>query len=243
MAQIDGLPIFAFQTKSMWETINPVEDQGLEKMKAAIKPYITPHSLDHDSHWEDDFFTGLPGFHHKRNEDKGTYTFLREENIELYRRIERQAGEWLQSSMVKLWPLLKDHHFRSVYLMVDLFGLIFEGSSVAGYNPEWSRPAKGVYSFVLSRPLALRMMKHREEDKEMDTHEEHTLVHEVIHMLDHWDLLKPSLLAISDDPWPNLRYCMLKFRGEGSPNSTTCCTATTAPSIPSRRQGGKQLDI
>jgi hypothetical protein len=199
----------------MLETINPTELRAIERMRTAVNAYLNPHPLDHDSHWEDDFFTGIPGFLNERDEEEGTYAYLREENIELYERIERQASEWLQSSMVRLWPLLKDHHFRSVNLMVDLFGFILENGSVAGYNPEYSRPAKGVYSFVLSRPLTLRMMKHREEGTEMDPHDEHTLVHEVIHMLDHWDLLKPSLLADSDDPATNLRYCILNFRSEG----------------------------
>jgi len=215
MRGMRGLYNFAVQSRNMQETINPAETSAKERLEAAVNAYLSPHPLDHDSHWEDDFFTGIPGFLNERDEEEDTYAYLREENIELYERIERKAGEWLHSSMVRLWPLLKDHHFRSVDLMVDLFGVILKNGSVAGYNPEYSRPAKGVYSFVLSRPLTLRMMKHREAGTQMDDEDEHSLIHEVIHMLDHWDLLKPTLLADSDEPGTNLRYCILNFRSEG----------------------------
>jgi hypothetical protein len=180
-----------------------------------IWSYMTPHPLDHDSHCEDCFLSWIPGFLNEPDEEQGIPAYLRDENIELYRRIESDAEQWLRLAMTRLWPLLRLHRFKSVQLLIDIFGYMLENGSIAGYNHESSKPEQGVYHLILSSRLLEKRLAYQSEGKELEFKDHYSMEHELIHLLDHWKIVKESVYKSSDEPKENLKYAILKFRSEG----------------------------
>ena len=132
-----------------------------------IWSYMTPHPLDHDSHCEDSFLSWIPGFLNEPDEEQGIPAYLRDENIELYRRIESDAEQWLRQAMTRLWPLLRNHRFKSVQLVIDIFGFMLNKGSIAGYNHDSSKPEMGIYHLVLSNGVLHRRLAYQSEVREL----------------------------------------------------------------------------
>lgn len=182
---------------------------------SCIHAYMTPHPLDHDNHWEDDFLSWIPGYLNEKDEEQGTHAYLRDENIALYERIEGDIEEWMKKAMANLWPLMQDIQFKSVQVAIDIFNNMLSGQTAAGYNYDVSKPAKGIYHFALSSHLFQKRMKYRLDGKELEFYDEITFEHEFIHMLDHQESVRGSLFRTSSNVSENLRSCMLEYRSEG----------------------------
>lgn len=180
-----------------------------------IWSYIHPHPLDGDSECEDEFLSWLPGFLNEPDEEQGIPAYRRDENIALYRRIEEDAEQWLREAMVRLWPLLRDHRFKSVQLIIDIYGFMLNGNSIAGYNSHDSKPELGVYHLILSSNLLHKWLIVKAESRVFSFDDHYSMEHELIHLLDHWQLVKESVYKSSNEPRENLKFVILKFRSEG----------------------------
>ena len=180
-----------------------------------IYSYMLPHPTDGDSECEDEFLSWLPGFLNEPDEEQGLPAYLREENVKLYRRIEEDAEQWLKEAMVRLWPLLQNHQFKSIQLIIDVFGNMLEGSTIAGYRPDSSKPERGFYHLELSRYMLHKLLVVKAEGRELSFDDHYSMEHELIHLLDHWEIVKESVYKLSKEPRENLKYVILKFRSEG----------------------------
>jgi hypothetical protein len=180
-----------------------------------INAYMSPHPLDEDSFLEEEWISWLPGYVKEETED-GLPSYYHDSNVALYEKIETFTNDLFKKAAERIWPLLKDHHFKKVFISIDYSN--YRGdTSLAGYEYRYSNPGKGTYHFSVDRNLLHRYSAFLDEklDKlpNMNIWE-----HELMHLLDHWEILKASSFAHSDLPLNNLRYYALKYREEGIAN-------------------------
>jgi hypothetical protein len=180
-----------------------------------IHAYLTPDPLNDDNAMEDESLSWLHGFLNEPDEEQGLPAIIRDENIYLYSRIEEDAKSRLAKAIENLWPLLKNHHFRSVQIAIDIFGILLSKQAIAGYNHQDSAPAEGRYLFILSNSLLQRYQISKAENKPISFHDDQTWEHELIHLLDHWEILKGHLFQSSTKTSEITQASILKFRSEG----------------------------
>lgn len=180
-----------------------------------INAYLSPHPLDEDSFLEEEWISWLPGYDKDETED-GLPSYYNDRNIILYEKIEKLTANLFRKGAERIWPLLKEHHFKNINIGID-YSNYKSDTSLAGYQYTYSNPAKGNYQFSVDRNLLLRYSAFLDEKTDrlpnMNLWE-----HELLHLIDHWDILKASSFAHSDLPLNNLRYYALKYREEGIAN-------------------------
>jgi len=181
-----------------------------------INAYLSPHPLNEDTFLEEEWISWIPGYL-KEETEEGSPSYYHDRNIELFENIEKQTEDFFRDAMNRLWPLLKDHHFKSMNIGIDYANLENSSSSLCGYEYKYSRPSKGVYHFTVSPILLNRYALFVNQQKDI-LPDFGIWEHELIHLLDHWEILKASSFANSDIPINNLQYYLLKYREEGIAN-------------------------
>jgi hypothetical protein len=183
--------------------------------KLNINAGIWPHPLDEDSDVEEDFYSDILGYISGETED-GEPSYFNEKNLELFDRIENFLAERCRKGAQRMWPLLNDLYFRTIYVSADVaFGSYT--ASLAGYSPNRSMPEKGVYSFTVKRRL-FDMYNAYLQGATDTLPDSNIWEHEFVHLLDHSEILKGEVFRNSDIPQNNLTYYILNYREEGIAN-------------------------
>lgn len=186
---------------------------NIEDLK--IIAYLSPHPLGEDTYIEEEWISWLPGYSKEQTEDE-TESYLSETNIALYEKIENFTADLFKKAIERMWPLLKDYYFQKICISID-YANYKSSSSLAGYEYKNSNPGKGKYYFSLDQVLLQKYSAFINQKIE-SLPETNIWEHELIHMIDHWEILKASFLVNSDLPLNNLHYYALKYREEGIAN-------------------------
>jgi hypothetical protein len=185
----------------------------LEDIK--IYAYLTPHPLEEDTYLEEDWISWLPGYKAGKSED-GDSSIYREENIALYEKIENYSANVLKAALERMWPLLNGIYFNQIQLAIDYLNYNCS-DALAGYDQGLSDPAKGIYVFHVDQSLLNRYL-HFFNGNEKALPNMNIWEHELVHLKDHWQLVKASSFKNSAYPLNNLEYYLLKYREEGIAN-------------------------
>jgi hypothetical protein len=180
-----------------------------------ISAYMSPRPLDEDTFLEEEWISWLPGYIKEETED-GLESYFNESNIELYERIEHFTAALFKKATERMWPLLNEHHFKKIYIGID-YSNTNNKTSLAGYEYDNSKPGKGIYYFTVDQNLIGKYSAFLNEKIE-SLPNINLWEHELIHLLDHWEILKASSFAGSRLPLNNLKYYALKYREEGIAN-------------------------
>lgn len=180
-----------------------------------INAYLSPNPLDQDGFIEEEWISWLPGYIKGETED-GMPSYYHDSNIALYEKIESFTAELFKKATERIWHLLNEHHFKNIFISID-YSNYKNATSLAGYNYKNSNPGRGSYQFSVDQNLLSRYSAFL--DAKIDTLPNMNIwEHELIHLLDHSEILKSSSFAHSDLPLNNLRYYALKYREEGIAN-------------------------
>jgi hypothetical protein len=191
--------------------------QSAEDLK--IEAYLAPHPLDDFSGLEDEYLTWIPGFLNEVDEIEELPAIYRECNIKIYDEIEALTEFHFRNSIKNLWPLLSKIQFNSLMVAIDITGaLTKQQNTSASYLYEKSSQIEGKYTFGLDRNLLHSYLQAQVKKTALDEHDQSVWEHELIHMLDHENILKGSIYGSSDSPSENFKYFFLKFRQEGIAN-------------------------
>ena len=180
-----------------------------------INAYLSPNPLDEDSFIEEEWISWLPGYIKGETED-GMPSYYHDSNIALFENIESFTAVLFKKATERIWHLLNEHHFKNIFISID-YSNYKSATSLAGYDYKNSNPGRGSYQFSVDQNLLSRYSAFL--DAKIDTLPNMNIwEHELIHLLDHSEILKSSSFAHSDLPLNNLRYYALKYREEGIAN-------------------------
>lgn len=194
------------------DTPGPDDDAG---MNLPLYAYLMPHPLDDDSVFHTEALEWVPGFIAQDDEETGAPALWRESNIRLYETLERLAEKHFSKAFEVLSPLLLRYHFRMLQIAIDVNGLVHSGNAAASYVYGASDPQKGTYVFDISLLLMYRYVMASHNGQELDVHDSDVWIHELIHLMDHQQILAASMYRTSDSPAENVKSCLLKYREEG----------------------------
>lgn len=181
-----------------------------------IWAYLAPHPLDEDGDFEPEFIEWLPGFINEDDEEEGTIALFREENITLYKKIEDLTEKHFRKAINTMWPLLSNIYIHSIQIAIDVSGILGStNTSAAAYLYDKSNILKGKYVFQLDMSLLETYLKYDLENSELPFSQNSIWEHEIIHLLDHKNILTASIYKQSTSPFENFKYYLLKFREEG----------------------------
>ena len=184
-----------------------------------IFAYLAPHPLDDDSAIEGDDLIWIPGFLNEEDEEEGLPATYRECNIKIYDEIEALTEFHFKNSIKNMWPLLSKIQFHSLQIAIDLLGVLTKQKNTsASYLHDKSSQIEGVYTFSLDRNLLHSYLQAKANNTALDNHDQSVWEHELIHLLDHEEILKGTLYGLSDAPSENFKFYFLKFREEGIAN-------------------------
>jgi hypothetical protein len=185
----------------------------LEDIK--IYPYLTPDPFDDESGFEEDWISWLPGYKTGETED-GEPSIYHGDNFRVYEKIENYISGIFRSALTRIWPLLEGIYFKQIQIAID-FTDFKNSSALAGYDTYKSDPARGIYVFHVDQTLLNRYL-HFFQGNEQALPDMNLWEHELIHLIDHWQLVQASSLCNSNVPQNNLEYYLLKYRSEGLAN-------------------------
>lgn len=185
----------------------------LEDIK--IFAYLSPNPTDDDSFLEEDWISWFPGYKTGETEE-GLPSFYHEDNIALYEKIEGYSADLFKAALKRMWPLLEGTYFNQIHLVLDYTNFQFS-DALAGYDAKRSNPGKGRYVFYLDQHLLNRYF-HRLNGNEKAIPNMNIWEHELVHLIDHWEITRASSMANSSTPSNNLEYYLLKYREEGLAN-------------------------
>ena len=180
-----------------------------------VYAYLAPHPLEEDSFIEPEELDWIPGFNAIEIGENGEHPLFREENIEIYNKIESTTVEHFRKGLNNLWPLLNEHMIDHMQIAIDLTGIISSKSSLAGYNFDRSSPAKGKYVFHLDQGLMVKYVEVLNNLSTLGFRTSTTWEHELIHLLDHWEIVKSSTYRESNSIDENFKHFLMKYREEG----------------------------
>lgn len=179
--------------------------------------YLSPDPLDHDTPVESEFLEWLPGFDNSEcKNDDDEMPIYREHNIAIYERIEQYCADQFKKGLENLAPLLKDYLFHHIQISIDLIQNVFASKyALASYHHGFSKPAKGKYVFQLHHTLFCKYMCEMENKYVPDLRDKFVWEHEIIHLLDHYEIAKTALLLRSTSIEEKGKAYKLKYREEG----------------------------
>ncbi len=181
--------------------------------------YLAPHPLDDFSGIEGDYLTWIPGFLNEEDKEEELPAIYRECNIKIYDEIEALTEFHFRNSIKNMWPLLSKIQFHSIQIAIDISGVLTKQKNTsASYFHDKSSQIEGKYTFGLDRNLLHSYLQAKANNTALDNHDLSVWEHELIHLLDHEEILKSSLYGLSDSPSENFKYFFLKFRQEGIAN-------------------------
>lgn len=176
--------------------------------------YLSPDPLDEDSGIEPEFLEWIPGFDSTDTDDE--YSLYRESNVAIYEKIQDFVSDQFRKGLENMFPLLKDHLFKNIQISIDLFGMIFQSNTaLASYSPEFSQPEKGKYLFNIHHRLFCKYIKEMNGEKVENFDDSFIWEHELIHLLDHYEIVRGSLYKASNSSDEIFKYQLLKYREEG----------------------------
>lgn len=184
-----------------------------------IYAYLAPHPLDDHSGIEGDFLTWIPGFLNEEDKEEELPAIYRECNIKIYDEIEALTEMHFRNSIKNMWPLLSKIQFHSLQIAIDISGVLTKQKNTsATYLHDKSSQIEGKYTFRLDRNLLHSYLQAKANNTALDNHDQSVWEHELIHLLDHEEILKSTLYGLSDSSSENFKYFFLKFREEGIAN-------------------------
>ena len=140
--------------------------------------------------------------------------------VEFEAEVIRLVESYFRQACARLWPLIREKHFRSVSIGVDMIGL---ERGLAGYYHIASREGPGDYGFSVSDKVIKEYLKARYDQNYLpDSRIRHTWEHEVIHMTDHRFLTEYKFNIQSTDVREFLIHFLLSFRNEGIAELWSC---------------------
>jgi hypothetical protein len=181
--------------------------------------YLVPNPLEEFSGIDGDFLTWIPGFLNEVDEEEELPAIYRDCNIKIYEEIEALTEEHFKKSINNMWPLLEKIQFRYIQIQIDIAGYLSKSKNgSAAYLPDRSNQIYGEYTFRLDRNLLHSYLQAKANNTALDNFDLSVWEHELIHLLDHEEILKGTLYGLSDAPSENFKYFFLKFRQEGIAN-------------------------
>ena len=177
-----------------------------------VLAYLAPHPLDDDSAIEGDDLIWIPGFLNEEDEEEGLPATYRECNIKIYDAIEALTEFHFRNSIKNMWPLLSKIQFHSLQIAIDISGIISnQKNTSASYLHNKSSQIEGIYTFSLDRNLLNSYLQAKANNTTLDNHDQSVWEHELIHLLDHEEILRGTLYGLSDAPSENYKYFFLCF--------------------------------
>jgi hypothetical protein len=180
--------------------------------------YLHPHPLDIETNgnFEVDEISWIPGFDSSDIGEDGEHPFFRDQNIQLYNKIEAVTLESFRVALKNIWPLLDSYIVNSIQIAIDITGNLFTDSKVlASYNFEDSSPQKGNYIFNLAPRYLAKLLKKSENNADVDIKYNTIWEHELIHLIDHWQSVKSSVYCDSDVSSIYFNFYLSQYRTEG----------------------------
>lgn len=180
-----------------------------------IFSYLTPNPIDEDSILEESYISWFPSYKTGDTAD-GLPSFFHEDNIAYFEKIENFVSQQFHTALQRMWPLIEGIYIEQIQISIDF--LISTGPhTLASYNPQKSNPAKGKYIFSVNQNL-LSSYLYTLEGKEGLIPDNNIWEHELIHLLDHWQIVNAQAFANSNNPSNAFTYYLLKYREEGIAN-------------------------
>jgi len=195
-----------------------ISKNNIDTTGVNVYAYLHPHPLDIETNgdFEVDEISWIPGFDSSDIGEEGEHPFFRDQNIQLYNKIEAVTLESFRVALKNIWPLLDSYIVNSIQIAVDITGNLFTDSRVlAAYNFEDSRPQKGNYIFNLAPLYLMRLLKKIDNNAEVDLKYNTIWEHELIHLLDHWQCVKSSVYNDSDVSSIYFNFYLAQYRTEG----------------------------
>jgi len=183
--------------------------------KININAYLSPHPLDEDSCLEPEDLKCIPGFDDRSIDEDGIHPSFRDNNIEIYKRIETITEKMFRDAVKNMWSLLNNYVITRISIAIDYSGMLFGNNSLAAYNHVDSRPECGYYHFDLTRSFLIRQLHKIDAGEDLSLKFNTTWEHELVHLLDHWESVKSSIYRNSSIPEECYKYFLLKYRTEG----------------------------
>lgn len=181
--------------------------------------YLHPHPLIPDSYAdiETEWFSWIPGFDSRDLGDEDEEPLLRDNNIQLYNKIEEIAVERFNAALKNVWPLLDSLLINNLSITIDVTGDISGSSSLAAYVFADSNPQKGNYYFNLAPSYLHKLLVTSNNGEELDLKYHTIWEHEIIHLIDHRSIEKSSVFRHSNLAIDCLRCYIVNYRDEGIP--------------------------
>jgi len=195
-----------------------ISEEVVEISNVNVTSCLHPHPLIEDSYadLEEHWFSWIPGFDSTDLGDEDEEPLFRDNNIQLYERIESIAVECFNKALTNMWPLLHNYLINSIHITVDATGMLCNSSStLAGYNFVDSTPPKGNYRFDLSPNYLQKLLVSSANGEKLGLKYNTIWEHEIIHLLDHYESLKASVYAETNVAADYFKYYLLGFRIEG----------------------------
>jgi hypothetical protein len=195
-----------------------ISKEVVEVSNVNVSSCLHPHPLISDSYadLEEHWFSWIPGFDSTDKGDDDEDPLFRDNNIQLYEKIESIAVECFNKALANMWPLLHNYLINSIHITVDATGMLCNSSStLAGYNFVDSTPPKGNYRFDLSPNYLQKLLVSSTNGEKLSLKYNTIWEHEIIHLLDHYESLKASVYAETDIAADYFKYYLLGFRIEG----------------------------
>lgn len=199
--------------------MNKISKDLVDLSSLKAHAYLHPHPLDPDSYAdiEVDWFSWIPGFDSRDLGDEDEEPLFRDNNIQLYNKIEEIAVERFNAALENVWPLLDSLLINNLSITIDVTGDISGPSALASYLYDHSDPQKGNYFFSLAPLYLHKLLVASNNGTELDLKYHTTWEHEFIHLIDHRSIEKSSVFRHSNLSIDCLRCYIVNYRDEGIP--------------------------
>ena len=168
--------------------VQTVEAHSSVKLEQAnVYAYLSPHPYDEDGYFEAEWVEDLPGY----KKDCEDTPLLDEHNYELFNTITTKVEAEFREALAFLWPLVGSLEIQSLQICVDITGVMLSTNAAGSYFYGRSDAQKGQYVFIASRQLVFKYLKSIQDgDQALSQHLKELWQHEIIHMLDHNNIIK-----------------------------------------------------
>jgi hypothetical protein len=185
---------------------------SVELEKVNVYAYLSPHPYDEDGYFEAEWVEDLPGY----KKDCEDTPLLDEHNSELFKTITTKVETEFREALAFLWPLVGSLEIQSLQICVDITGVMLSANAAGSYFYGRSDAKKGKYVFIASRGLVFKYLKSIQNgDQVLSQHLKELWQHEIIHMLDHDNIIKTDMLSKLESISKIVKKYLLGYRIEG----------------------------
>jgi hypothetical protein len=194
-----------------------ISKEVIDVKNVNVNACLHPHPLISESYEdiEEEWFSWIPGFDKTELGDEDEDPLFRDNNIQLYDKIESIAVDRFNIALENVWPLLDSYLINSLHISIDITGMLCSSSTLAAYNYVDSNPQKGNYIFNLAQSYLYQLLVASDNGKELKLKYHTTWEHEIIHLIDHWQSVKSSAYRDSDVSSVYYNYYLSQYRTEG----------------------------